>query len=440
MELNGQNFQNNSNGYGNMNMNPSQQGMNSNPNMGMGNINNGPDFNSANAGGQQQGFGGVTFNNGMNNGQANMGGYSNGYNQNTNMYNQGYNGMQQPYKKPVLGLISLILAILSIVICCFTPWFAIPAIVIGVIAIFKDRTDKKAIAGIAVAAVALVITIVLNLALGGIGTLLEDVINSELNYEDDYDYEDNEDGNTDDDLDDDYYYDEDDIHENLDDSESEEESEVESEVESETEDTDDYTPELPSTPVGGVTSNSSTDWRDLKIVFEGVEYTLPFDYSLIKANGWSFDIADYGYPDGYIMNSMNKVSSTIDLTKAEYTYEDSWDNIEVGVGFQNLGTKAVDIYETSIWAFELDVANSKGEFDDKYPSLLLAKDITWGSKYHNIIAAYGEPNETYEAEELGYTVLTYDTWDEDDREVVCKMRLYVYKDTGLTHVDIQAIQ
>lgn len=59
-------------------------------------------------------------------------------------------------------------------------------------------------------------------------------------------------------------------------------------------------------------------WEDMSFFFDGHEYSLPFAYSEIEANGWTFDLADYGYEDGYVMNAGDQTYEMIELENENY--------------------------------------------------------------------------------------------------------------------------
>lgn len=54
------------------------------------------------------------------------------------------------------------------------------------------------------------------------------------------------------------------------------------------------------------TGNISDDWKDCEFIFNNKAYKLYFPYSDLKNDGWSFDLADYGYANGYVMNPGDK--------------------------------------------------------------------------------------------------------------------------------------
>lgn len=86
-------------------------------------------------------------------------------------------------------------------------------------------------------------------------------------------------------------------------------------------------------------------WEDMSFFFDGHEYSLPFAYSEIEANGWTFDIADYGYEDGYVMNAGDQTYESIELKNPDYP------DVTVKIGFVNLDSSAKDITECDIYAF-----------------------------------------------------------------------------------------
>ena len=55
--------------------------------------------------------------------------------------------------------------------------------------------------------------------------------------------------------------------------------------------------------------NSQTDWKSMNVVIDGRELTLPFDYSKIS-DIFTINLADYGYENGYVLNSGDKTYGT----------------------------------------------------------------------------------------------------------------------------------
>lgn len=135
----------------------------------------------------------------------------------------------------------------------------------------------------------------------------------------------------------------------------------------------------------------SEEWTDLQFLFDGKKYQIPFSYKDLEAEGWSFDLADYGYDSGYILNPGDYVSGTIHLEKEGY---DSFD-VDVAIGFINNDDEAKDILECEVYSFTLQTNLWLSE-DINYPEMTIAKDIGIGSSYDDVKAAFGEPEEFYD--------------------------------------------
>lgn len=170
----------------------------------------------------------------------------------------------------------------------------------------------------------------------------------------------------------------------------------------------------------GSGSLDGVSWEDgLAFSVDGTVVTLPFAYSEIK-DSWIFDLAKYGYEDGYIMNKNDKTYPTIDLTNEAY-------EAKASVGFINHSDGQKDILDCDIWAFELST-----DYADTYPEIELPKGIVWGSSVEDVKAAYGEPeDEPYRAEELKYWEYHYETANEG------KIRLTIYDEGGLKGISLQ---
>ena len=161
----------------------------------------------------------------------------------------------------------------------------------------------------------------------------------------------------------------------------------------------------------------------MQIMIDGTVYTLPFDYSLIS-NDYTFDLADYGKEDGYVLNPGDKVLCTVNLENPNIDSE-----FDFSVGFKNYGDEVKDIKETSVWAMDLD---KRWCDTDNYPSVVLPGGITWGSTVDDIKALYGEPaDEPYRSDDLGYWEYTYELNDDD-----YQVRLTIYDEYGLTEINI----
>lgn len=168
-------------------------------------------------------------------------------------------------------------------------------------------------------------------------------------------------------------------------------------------------PEVPvKTPVAG-----STDWQSMTFSLDGKSYTIPFAYSDIKPD-WSFDMADYGYEDGYILNPSEYVYSTISLENDAY-------DCDFNIGIINNTSSAIDITEGDVWAASIDIS-----WGESYPDLVLPGNLTWGSTLEEVEAAFGVPEDTYYSESLGYWEYTYQI------DYTYYFDLTIYDDKGIT--------
>ncbi|MDD6716730.1 MAG: hypothetical protein PUF49_10215 [Firmicutes bacterium] len=165
---------------------------------------------------------------------------------------------------------------------------------------------------------------------------------------------------------------------------------------------------------------SGKKWQDMVFSMDGKVYQIPFAYAGIK-DRWTFNLSDYGYDKGYVLNPGDKVTGTIQLKNSKYSA------VRCTAGFMNTGTEVKDILDTDIWSFTMDISSA-----DQYPEVELPGGITWGSTEDDIIKAYGKPDEDpYVSKELGYSV--YNWFD----HFTYKMKLTVYKDGGLKGIMLE---
>ncbi len=162
------------------------------------------------------------------------------------------------------------------------------------------------------------------------------------------------------------------------------------------------------TPVAG-----STEWTSMTFALDGKTYAIPFSYEDIKSD-WSFDLADYGYEDGYILNPNEYVYSTIELENDAY-------DCTFYIGLENNDTSAKDITECDIWAASIDIT-----WADSYPTLELPGGLTWGSSLEEVEALYGIPESTYRSESLGYWSYDYAV------DNTYMLSLTIYDENGIT--------
>ena len=172
----------------------------------------------------------------------------------------------------------------------------------------------------------------------------------------------------------------------------------------------------------------SDDWVDMQFIFDGNSYQLPVSYSELEANGWSFDLADYGYETGYVMNSGDKTYGTIELTNPNYS-----EKLTVQVGFINNSDRAMDIKECDIWCFELDTCYGFGQVES-YPDMDIAGGIGLGSSREEVDAAFGVCEDVYEATDYGYVTYSYDV------DYTYYLKMTIYDDKGVTAIELSTYE
>lgn len=183
----------------------------------------------------------------------------------------------------------------------------------------------------------------------------------------------------------------------------------------------------PTTPP--VTTGVSDNWLDLEFALDGVKFAVPFNFQTVKAQGWSIAYDKYkDFSAETIIEPGKGYYGTIELTNPKYhKYFTFW------VGFKNNTTTNQTIENCDVWTVKLSNMNGY-KLVDSYPEVTLAKGITWGTDKATILAALGEPKETYEstfADSPKYTKLTYQY--KYDKYFI----LTVYDDFGLTNIDLK---
>lgn len=167
----------------------------------------------------------------------------------------------------------------------------------------------------------------------------------------------------------------------------------------------------------------SGDWKDMQFTFDGKNYQMPFSYKDLEAAGWTFNLADYGYENGYIMNPNDKTYGTIELTNPAYD-----ENLTLNVGFINTGDSAQDILDCDIWSFEYNTCRGFDQLEN-FPSMTIGNGITIGSTKSEVEAACGPCEEIYEATEHGYVNYSYSIEN-------YTLKLTIYDDKGVTAIEL----
>ena len=172
----------------------------------------------------------------------------------------------------------------------------------------------------------------------------------------------------------------------------------------------------------------SDEWTDMDFVLDGVKYSLPVSYHELEANGWTFDLAAYGYADGYIMNAGDKTYGTIELENSKFN-----EKLGCTVGFINLDSSPKDITDCEIWCFHLETDHGF-KLLDNVPSMTIAKGISMGSTREEVIAAFGETDDVYEATDYGYCTLSYKV------DYTYYLAITVYDEYGVTSIKLENYQ
>lgn len=172
------------------------------------------------------------------------------------------------------------------------------------------------------------------------------------------------------------------------------------------------------------TDNQSDNWTDMKFTFDGVDYKIPCSYELLKENGWSFNLADYGYSDGFILNPGDTVSGTIKLVNKKYD-----EDFSCNVGFINLDQKAQDITKCDIWTFGIDTVYGSRKLE-KVPQMEIAKGIKIGSSKEEVEKAFGKCDDVYDAKDSGYVNYNYSV------EYQYHLKFTIYNDKGVTSIEL----
>lgn len=172
----------------------------------------------------------------------------------------------------------------------------------------------------------------------------------------------------------------------------------------------------------------SDDWTDMAFWFDGVYYELPASYQELEENGWSFDLAEYGYTDGYILNPGDKTYDTIELTNPMYD-----EDITVWVGFINTSDTAKDILDCDIWSIQLDTCSGFTQVDN-YPYMEIAQGIGIGSTREEVEDAFGPCDDIYEAEDYGYVTYNY------SEDYTYYLKLTIDDNKGVTAISMSAYE
>lgn len=166
------------------------------------------------------------------------------------------------------------------------------------------------------------------------------------------------------------------------------------------------------------------DWKDMQFKFDGVCYQIPFAYQELEAAGWTFDMADYGYENGYVLNPRNRVVGTIRLENPNYP-----DDLIVYIGLVNNSDEILDITQCDVWCLDLDTCYGFDQLE-AYPDMVIGNGIRIGSTRSEVEAACGPCDDIYETGD-GYAFYSYDV------DTTYQLSLTIYDDIGVTAIELQ---
>lgn len=168
---------------------------------------------------------------------------------------------------------------------------------------------------------------------------------------------------------------------------------------------------------------SSNNWSNEEFKLNGIKFKLKNQYMTFVEKSWKVDLEKYGYANGYILNSGDKTSTTIQLNNQEYQ------SALVQVGFINNSKEAKDIKDCDIWSISINNKNVATPVPFELPG-----GIKNGSTKEEIFKSYGELKEEkiYRSDSQGYT--TYHYQDGYNKY----LDLYVYDDEGLLEINFKS--
>lgn len=201
-------------------------------------------------------------------------------------------------------------------------------------------------------------------------------------------------------------------------------AEEESSVEASSQPEEESTAQASKEPASDAPAMSG-DWTDMTFVLGGKTYELPLAYSELEADGWTFELADYGYEDGYEMEPGDKVYATIDLHNPAYD-----EDLDICVGFKNYSDSVLDIKECDIWSLEMDTCYGHSQLES-YPDMTIGNGLTIGSTKSDVEAVCGPCEDIYEAE--SYVKYTYESGD-------YTLKMKIYEDMGVVSFELNTYE
>ncbi len=172
----------------------------------------------------------------------------------------------------------------------------------------------------------------------------------------------------------------------------------------------------------------SISWTDMELIFGGINYTLPCSYQELAESGWTIDLADYGYEDGYTMEPGEMTYGTMDLENPQYS-----DKIRVQVGFYNDSDMEKDILECNIWSLTVDISRVVEE-GETHPEFALSNGIMMGSSRDDVEAVCGPCEDVREVSEYNYVTYSYQV------NYTYYLKMDIHEKYGVTFISLKTYE
>jgi hypothetical protein len=143
-------------------------------------------------------------------------------------------------------------------------------------------------------------------------------------------------------------------------------------------------------------------WSHMRFTLDGVTYQMPFSYRDLQANGWTFDIRDYGYDSDYALKPGEMVYFSIYLKNEAYS-----DMIEVCISLKNNSHQTLSIYDCDVWRFSVSIDYIDAPVTP-YPEMILCNGLSFGDTAADLIAACGPCDEDMMIYSSSGKYITYD--------------------------------
>lgn len=189
-------------------------------------------------------------------------------------------------------------------------------------------------------------------------------------------------------------------------------------------------------------SELSSNWKDCEIKVDGVIYTFPTNFKLLRQNGWMLDRSIKkgdltSYQQSYIATGNNasvylmpNETSAKEYKFINQDYGEDWNEDEktwqIEGQFVNKTNTKQKIEDCALSVFKINVFH-KDRFSGG-PEIELAGGLKWGASKTDILELYGKPSKM--VTQYSYTYMIY----ENDKNPSAPMQLILGNRSGLLGV------